>query len=162
MTGHRFDATDLKLLEILQERGRAKRTELAEEVGLSIPSVSERMRRLQESGFIRSFNAILEPRKVRLEVTAFLWVRSESSKHYSKILDRARKLDEVVECHAITGEGSHILKVRTRNTETLEKLLAEIQSWPGVVGTQTSLVLSTHKETTALHLGYALSDEVIV
>ena len=56
-------------------------------------------------------------------------------------------LDEVQEVHSITGEGSHMLKVRTRNTTTLERLLSKIQSWPGIHGTSTSIVLSTFKET---------------
>jgi Lrp/AsnC family leucine-responsive transcriptional regulator len=55
--------------------------------------------------------------------------------------------DEILECHAITGEGSHLLKVRTANTASLEKLLAKIQAWSGVLNTRTNLVLSTSKET---------------
>ena len=57
---------------------------------------------------------------------------------------------EVLECHSITGQGSHVLKIRTDSTSTLEALLAEIQSWPGVQWTTTSIVLSTIKETAAL------------
>jgi Lrp/AsnC family leucine-responsive transcriptional regulator len=56
-------------------------------------------------------------------------------------------VDDILECHAITGDGSHLLKVRTKNTESLEKLLAKIQAWNSVVNTRTNLVLSTSKET---------------
>ena len=56
------------------------------------------------------------------------------------------------ECHAITGKGTHLLKIRTRSTESLEKLLSRIQSWEGVVQTMTSVVLSSPKETTYLPL----------
>ena len=56
-------------------------------------------------------------------------------------------LDEVLEVHSVTGQGSHIVKVRTHNTTTLEQLLSRIQSWSGVSGTTTSIVLSTFKET---------------
>jgi Lrp/AsnC family transcriptional regulator, leucine-responsive regulatory protein len=59
---------------------------------------------------------------------------------------------QVLECHSITGQGSHLLKIRTENTSTLEVLLAEIQAWPGVQWTTTSIVLSTMKETSYLDL----------
>jgi len=157
MTGHKLDGIDLKILEILQVRGQTTRSELAEEVKLSIPSVSERIRKLSESGFIRSINAVLDAHMVHLEVTAFILVSSESPRYYPKIIERAATFDEILECHAITGEGSHLLKVRTHNTATLEKLLSEIQSWPGVRTTRTNVVLSTHKETTVVPLNYFLS-----
>jgi Lrp/AsnC family leucine-responsive transcriptional regulator len=59
-----------------------------------------------------------------------------------------------MECHAITGEGSHLLKVRTQTNSTLEKLLSRIQAWPGVISTHTDIVLSSPKEITALPLEY--------
>lgn len=150
----KLDEIDLKILEILQREGRTKRNQLAEAVNLSVPSVSERMRKLQEAGILRSFHAVLEAREVGLEVTAFIFVTSESSKYYPKILERAGEQESILECHAITGEGSHLLKVRTQSTATLEKLLSEIQSWPGVTNTRTSVVLSSPKETTVLPLGH--------
>lgn len=159
MTRHKLDRIDLKILEILQARGQTTRSELAEEVKLSIPSVSERIRKLSESGFIRSINAILDAQKVHLEVTAFILVSSDSPGYYPKIIERAATFDEILECHAITGEGSHLLKVRTHNTATLEKLLSEIQSWPGVSATRTIVVLSTQKETTVLPLNYFLDPD---
>jgi Lrp/AsnC family leucine-responsive transcriptional regulator len=59
-------------------------------------------------------------------------------------------MDAALELHSITGEGSHVMKVRTRNTTTLESLLSDIQALPGVTGTTTSIVLSTFKETRAV------------
>lgn len=150
MYNYKFDNIDLMLLRILQARGRTKRIVLAEEVKLSIPSVSERLRKLEESGIIRGYQAVVEPRKVGLEVTAFIFLTSESSKLYPKIIDHTKDKEEILECHAITGEGSHLLKVRTQSTATLETLLAEIQSWPGVVSTNTHVVLSSPKETMVL------------
>lgn len=77
---------------------------------------------------------------------------SESSKHFNSIVANALKEKEVLECHSVTGGGSHILKIRTHNTTTLEKLLARIQAWPGVTSTTSSIVLSSHKETTNIYL----------
>ena len=154
MHAEKLDEIDIKLLEILQVSGRTKRNELAEKVNLTIPSVSERLRKLTDAGYIRSINAVLEARKVGLEVTAFIFLTSESSTHYSEIIERATAQEEILECHAITGEGSHLLKVRTKSTATLEKLLSQFQSWPGVTNTRTSVVLSSPKETTVLPLGH--------
>jgi Lrp/AsnC family leucine-responsive transcriptional regulator len=119
-------------------------------VQLSAPAVTERIRKLEERGVIRGFAAQIAPAPLALDIIAFIQVRVDSSTHYPKFLAKATAHDEIMECHAITGDASHILKIRTRNTGTLEALLAEIQRWPGVIGTRTSLVLSTHKETLAL------------
>jgi len=154
MHADKLDKTDLKILAILQDRGRTKRNEIAEEVGLSIPSVSERLRKLESSGIIRSINAILEPEKVALQVTAFIFLMVESSKFYEGIIKHVKEETEIVECHAITGEGSHLLKVRTHKNATLEKLLSRIQAWPGVISTHTDVVLSSPKDITALPLQF--------
>ncbi len=148
----KLDEIDLKILSTLQNNGRTKRNKLAEEVKLSIPSVSERLRKLEESGVILGYHSVLDARSVGLEVTAFIFLTTESSKFYAKIIERATEHDEILECHAITGDGSHILKIRTESTETLENLLSKIQAWPGVVNTRTDVVLSSPKETNVLPL----------
>ncbi len=148
----KLDEIDLKILSTLQNNGRTKRNKLAEEVKLSIPSVSERLRKLEESGVILGYHSVLDARSVGLEVSAFIFLTTESSKFYAKIIERANEHEEILECHAITGDGSHILKVRTESTETLESLLSKIQAWPGVLNTRTDVVLSSPKETDVLPL----------
>lgn len=145
-----LDDIDIKLLEELQVRGRTKSNVLAEITGLSLPAVSERLKKLEESGCITGYRAVVDPRRLGFDVTAFIGVSVDSSKHYRAFLDKVEVTPEVAECHAITGEGTHLLKVRTRNTEELEKLLSKIQSWHGVVRTMTRVVLSSPKETTAV------------
>lgn len=142
-----LDNIDLTILETLQREGRTKRSDLAERVGLSLPALSERLRKLEVEGYISGYFAKLNHRMFGKDITAFVVVTVDSSKHFPSFLEHAEKNDEILECHAITGEGTHIVKVRTENTASLEKLLAKIQSWPGVVHTRTSIVLSTQKET---------------
>lgn len=149
---NRPDDIDLKILEILQNNGRTRRTELAEAVGLSVPAASERLRKLEEQGVIRGYHAHLDPAKLGVDITAFVLVSVDSSRHYQSFLDHAAGLDEILEVHAVTGEGTHLLKIRTANTRTLEKLLSRIQAWPGVVHTTTSMVLSSPKESYRLRL----------
>jgi Lrp/AsnC family transcriptional regulator, leucine-responsive regulatory protein len=152
-----IDRTDLTLLRHLERQGRTKRNELAEEVGLSLPAVSERMRKLEERGILEGVHAKLDPKLVGLDVAAFIFVTVESSSNYAQFLEAASTHREILEVHAITGDGSHLLKVRTWNTSTLERLLSEIQSWNGVRGTRTNVVLSTYKETMALPLEELIS-----
>jgi Lrp/AsnC family transcriptional regulator, leucine-responsive regulatory protein len=142
-----LDGIDTTIMEILQKKGRTRRNDLAEAVGLSLPSVSERLRKLEENGYITGYFATVDPRKLGKDICAFIFVTVDSSRHYPGFLEHAHANDEILECHAITGEGSHLLKVRTANTASLEKLLAKIQAWSGVLNTRTNLVLSTSKET---------------
>ncbi|CUU03396.1 transcriptional regulator, AsnC family [Candidatus Thermokryptus mobilis] len=147
-----FDDIDLKILDLLQKNGRMKRNEIAQATGLSVPSVSERMKKLEDAGVIKGYTAILDSKKLGKDITAFVFVSIDSSKNYPLFIERVMEVDEILECHSITGEGSHLLKVKTKNTSTLEKLLARIQSWPGVTGTRTNIVLSTIKETTRIKI----------
>lgn len=146
----RIDDIDVKILNLLQENGRMKRNRIAEEVGLSVPSVSERMRKLEERGVITGYHAVVDAKRLHVDITAFIRVMVDRSDNYPDFVSRAVELDEVQEVHSITGEGSHILKVRTRSTTSLERLLSQIQAWPGVHGSTTSIVLSTFKETRSL------------
>src|ERR1043165_2237246 len=126
---HTIDNIDIQILEQLQGNGRTRRNDLAEMVGLSIPSVSERLRKLEEGGYITGYFAKVDHKKLGKDITAFIYVYVDSSRHYASFVEHAAATDEIIECHAITGEGSHLLKVRTENTSTLEKLLGKIQSW---------------------------------
>jgi Lrp/AsnC family leucine-responsive transcriptional regulator len=143
----KLDATDVLILHLLQTDGRVKRKDIAEAIGLSLPSASERMRKLEERGVITGYHATLDAKRLGVDVTAFVRVSVDGSEHYPAFIAAVTAMDEVQELHSITGEGSHLLKVRVRNTSALEKLLARIQALPGARGTQTSIVLSALKET---------------
>lgn len=146
----KIDATDAQILHLLQTDGRIKRTDIAEAVGLSIPSVSDRMRKLTERGVLTGTHATLDAKRLGHDVAAFVFVQSTGSEHYPEFIETVTAMDEVQELHSVTGDGSHVLKVRVRNTTGLERLLGRLQAVPGVRGTRTSLVLSTHKESTYL------------
>jgi Lrp/AsnC family leucine-responsive transcriptional regulator len=149
-----LDDIDRKILDILQKNGRTRRNNLADAVDLSLPSVSDRLRKLEQAGIITGYAALVDAKKLGRDVTAFVVIQMDSSKRYHNFIEHATACDEVLECHAITGDGSHILKIRIEDMSRLEKLLAKIQSWPGVTGTKTQLVLSTSKETTAIQLNH--------
>lgn len=149
---HTIDEIDLKILEFLQHNSRMKRNMLAEKIGLSLPSVTDRLNKLEELGVIKEYITKLNHKLMGKDITAFIFVTSDSSTHYKDFIQHAQQNHEILECHSITGDGSHVLKIRTENTSSLEKLLAKIQSWKGVRSTRTSIVLSSHKETFAIDL----------
>ena len=155
MHNQKLDEIDLLILEILQTQGRIKRNQLAEHVNLSIPSVSERLRKLETCEVIRGYHATLTPARVDLQLTAFVMISVEASVVDSDFVQHCNDYEEVLECHGITGKSAFILKVRTHNTDTLSVLLDEIRKWEGVSDTNTSIVLQTHKESNVLPLKYA-------
>ena len=146
----KLDQVDRDILSILQVEGRSSASHIAAEISMSIPAVTDRIKKLQESGIILGFTTLLDHRKMGLDVSAFITVISESSSHYNNVVRQANKTPEIVQCFTTTGNGSHVLLAITENTISLEKLLRIIQSWPGVMRTETQMVLSSYKSINAL------------
>ena len=147
-----LDDLDIKVLKVLQKEGRTKRNELADAAGMSIPAISERLHKLEEKKVIEGYYAKLNRKAFGYDIMAYILVMMESSKHYKSLISHVEKLPQIIECHSVLGEGSHLLKAISKNTEALEKLLGEIQSWTGVTATKTTFVLSTIKETTEIDI----------
>ena len=148
----KLDQVDKDILNILQMEGRSSASHIAEEISMSIPAVTDRIKKLQESGVIIGFTALIDHRKVGLDISAFITVVSESSSHYSDVVIQANKTSEIIQCFTTTGNGSHVLLAVTENTTSLEKLLRIIQSWPGVIRTETQMILSSYKSISALQI----------
>ncbi len=147
-----LDNIDIEILKILQKDGRSSASDIGKSVGLSVPAVGDRIKKLTDKGIIERFSAILNHKNAGLDLTAYVFIVSEHSDHYDKFVENANTCEAVMECHSITGAGSHILKVRVKNSQALEDLLYEIQNWPGVSRTQSNLVLSSYKEETSIDL----------
>ncbi|OGU56874.1 MAG: AsnC family transcriptional regulator [Ignavibacteria bacterium RBG_13_36_8] len=147
-----LDDLDIKILNMLQKSGRTKRNALAEAIGLSLPSLSERLNKLEEQGIIEGYYAKLNRKYFGFDLMAFILVIMDSSVNYSKLVEQVIKTPEILECYSVLGEGSHILKAVVKDTAALEKLLGKIQSWPGITRTITNFVLSSIKETTTINI----------
>jgi Lrp/AsnC family leucine-responsive transcriptional regulator len=145
-----LDQIDLKIISILQNNGRCHLAEIAKEVDLSSPAVMERVKKLETSGIIKGYQAVLDPKKVGKDVTAFVGVSVAHQKYIDGFAAFMMHQRDVLECHHVTGEESFILKVKTTNTDSLEKLLGDIRSLEGVTGTVTKMVLSSVKESQRL------------
>jgi len=140
-----LDEIDKKIINILKINARESASSIAESVSLSIPATSDRIKKLEDSKIIKGYYAEIDSRKIGLNLSALITIISESSSNYGKIIKFANQSEEIVECYATTGRGSHILIIETENTESLEKLLRKIQSWPNVIRTETQIILSNNK-----------------
>ena len=151
-----LDHIDLKILSILQTNGRCHLAEIAKEVDLSSPAVMERVRKLEVQGVIKGYQAVVDPKKIGKDVTAFIGVSVDHQRHINAFASYMMRQPDVLECHHVTGEESFILKINTANTESLEELLGEIRSVEGVTGTVTKVVLSSVKESQKLEFDNGL------
>jgi Lrp/AsnC family transcriptional regulator, leucine-responsive regulatory protein len=152
-----LDDIDRRILAQLQEDCKAPLAHVGRRVGLSAPSVMERIRKLEEAGIIRGYHGVLDSRKVGLDVTAFIGV-SMSSNGIEFLENVLVGIDEVLECHHVTGAYTVLLKVRTQNTQALERLISRVRQLDGVLRTETLVVLSTQLERTLIPLGVNVDD----
>src|SRR5262245_58806702 len=142
-----LDEKDRRILELVQRDAKLAQAEIAKRVGLSTAAVNERLKKLENAGVIRRHIALVDPRAVGTSVTAFVEVFIEHPRFEPTFIARTLELDEVQECHHITGEFSLLLKVRARDMEGLQQLLIhQINAVEGVRQTRTVIVLSTSKE----------------
>jgi Lrp/AsnC family transcriptional regulator, leucine-responsive regulatory protein len=141
-----LDAIDLQILSILQVNGRIPHVKLADQVGLSAPSVIERVKKLEDGGIITGYHATVDARRLGKDVTAFIGVLIAHPKTIGLFEETVDLLEDVLECHHVTGQHTAILKVKTANTSSLERLISTIRSIEGVARTETMVVLSTHIE----------------
>jgi Lrp/AsnC family leucine-responsive transcriptional regulator len=147
-----LDDIDLRTLAVLQEDCRTPLARIGEQVGLSAPAVLERIKKLEAAGIITGYRALLDARRLGLDITAFIGVIIS---HPNLIHDFERQVigvPDVLESHHVTGEYTMLLKVKTENTSSLERLISRIRSLAGVARTETLIVLSTQTERVQLPL----------
>ncbi|MFL9893333.1 transcriptional regulator, AsnC family [Burkholderia sp. WP9] len=140
-----LDDTDRRLLALLAEDATRTYAELGKLLFLSAPAVHERARRLKKEGVIKATVAALDAAKLNRPLLAFVHVDTTSWAVTRQLL-ALEELPEVEEIHTVTGESAMLLKVRTRNTQSLEQLLARIHAIEGFTGTRSYIALTTYLE----------------
>jgi Lrp/AsnC family leucine-responsive transcriptional regulator len=118
----RVDQTDLQLLQELQENARLSLAELGRRVGLSPPSVADRLKRLEDDGVITGYRTEIDPRALGYDLSAVLRVRPDG-RQLPKIAQIARDTPEVVECQRVTGDDCYVMKLHVRDVHHLEEVL---------------------------------------
>jgi Lrp/AsnC family transcriptional regulator, leucine-responsive regulatory protein len=140
-----LDLTSRRILALLTQDGRASYQAIADEVGLSRPAVMERVKRLEEAGFVRGYSAVLDRRRIGYPITAFVAVRYT---HTSGGLDdpgiqALASNPNVLECHHVAGEDCYMLKVAAPSIDSLGDILHQLRDPGQPVSTRTTIVLST-------------------
>jgi DNA-binding Lrp family transcriptional regulator len=139
----RLDGLDRKILALLHSGARRSFREIGVAVGLSAPAVKRRVDRLEEDGVITGFSAVLDPRRLGWGMQAIVFLYCEGTLNAAEVAAAVDGHPEVVAAYTVAGEASALLHVRTADTEHLERLLERIRESPGVLRTQTQIVLST-------------------
>lgn len=142
-----MDEIDQKILRALKENARSSASEIGRKVLLSVPAVSERMRKLEESGVIEQYTVKLNREKTGLKLLAFVFVDIDRAEHIESFRKEIVSYSEVLECHHIAGENDYLLKILVEDTGALESFLSEhLKKMKGVVRSNTVIALSTLKE----------------
>lgn len=140
-----MDQIDIKILKLLQQNARITVSDISAQVNLSVPAVSDRLKKLEAAGIIAQYTAILNPARFNRELTAIMFITLERPKFTEKFVEFVQGEDEILECHYLAGDFDYALKIITENTASLEHLLNRIKSAQGVIKTRTIVVLSTAK-----------------
>lgn len=138
----KLDEVDLRLLEELQKNARASFRELGAAVHLSSTAAAERVKRLEEGGIIQGYQARLSHEKLGRPISVYIRLRT-SADRYPRVLAELEAMNEVLECHHVTGDDSFLIKASVRCMEDLETMIAGISPYGE---TSTALVMSTPLE----------------
>jgi len=133
---------DRRIVELLRQDGRMSYTDLGKAMGMSTSAVHQRVRRLEERGVIKGYEAVVDHTALDLPLTAFISITPLDPAAPDDIPERLRDLSEIEACHSVAGDENYILKARVRTPADLEDLLARVRATANVA-TRTTVVLST-------------------
>lgn len=149
----KLDATDRKILEILQANSNITNAQLAKEIGLSPAPTLERVNKLEGSGVIRSYHAVIDPASVGLGVSTFVMasLKGHNKDNIEKFIAAIKNIPEIIECHHVTGAADFILKIVCVDIAAYQQLMLERVSNIDVVDSlQSMVILSTFKDSKSL------------
>jgi Lrp/AsnC family leucine-responsive transcriptional regulator len=152
-TADALDATDRRILTVLQKEGRITNAELAERVNLSASACHRRVQRLEEEGFIAAYVALLDARRMGRPTTVFVEITLQAqSDEVLDAFERAvARVPDVLECHLMAGSADYLLKIVAENTEDFARIHRQyLTRLPGVAQINSSFALRTVHRTTAL------------
>ena len=150
-----LDRVDFQILSILQDNGKISNVELAERVHLTPPPCLERVKRLEREGYIKRYACLLDPYKLQAGLLAFIQVSllSTASRDLDEFNRAISRLEEVQECHMVSGGFDYLLKVRTTDMQSYRRFLGEqLSSIPNVRETHTYVAMQEVKSETAIPL----------
>ena len=139
------DPVELRIVEEISRDARATLAQLSEKVGLSVSAVQARLRKLESSGVIRGYRAMLDPEAVGKSLSAFIEITPLDPAQPDNAPELLEGLDAIEACHSIAGDASYMLFVRVPSPRALEELIRDIRL-AASVSTRTTVVLQTFYE----------------
>jgi Lrp/AsnC family leucine-responsive transcriptional regulator len=152
LDGSPIDPIDHDILTLLQQNCRVSLASIGERVGLSSPSVLDRIKKLEASGVVRGYEAVLDARRLGFDITAFIGVTITHPNFIESFLDQVAVFPAVQESHQVTGQYTVLLKVKSESTHTLGELIGRINRIEGVTRSVTTVALSTHTERATIEV----------
>lgn len=152
-TSPKLDKVDRKILEILQRNAKITNAQLSKEIGLSPAPTLERVKKLEQSGVIDSYHAKLNTAKIGLGISTFVQIRltGHDKESIKTFIEAINKIDEVIECHHVTGSSDFILRVIAKDIASYQQLMLDkVNEVPVVDSLQSQVILSTFKDSKAL------------
>lgn len=139
----KLDAIDKKILEILQNDGNITNAQLAKDIGLSPAPTLERVKKLEQSGIIKSYHAKLDTKQLGLGVTIFITITLSSHKvgQISSFVEKITALPEVLGCYNVTGNGDFLIKILTEDIASYHKLILDKLSQIEEIGNMSSMIV---------------------
>ena len=150
-----LDKIDKKILTILQHNGRITNSSLAKQIGLSPPAVLERVKRLENTGVIDKYAAILDRKQAGYSVQTIVMVclSHHQIQSLQNVIERLTQMEEVLEVHQLTGDVDFLLKVAVRDMQSYTDFVnTKLSGIPGIQNVKTSFILDTLKNSTSLKL----------
>lgn len=142
-----MDQIDKKILHILHKNARITASEISNQINLSVSAVGDRLKKLEASGIIENYTAILNPKMLEKSLTAIIMVALERPKYADIFQDFVGKESDILDCYYLAGDYDYALKIVTGDTGSLEVLIGKIKAIEGLLKTKTTIVLSTVKDT---------------
>jgi Lrp/AsnC family leucine-responsive transcriptional regulator len=140
-----MDNIDMKILQCLKSNAREKASAIGDEIKLSVSAVTERIKRMENTGVIRQYTVILDQKKIGNDVSAIMEVAMEHPRFGEAFLAMVTQIPNVVFCYCVTGNYDYLLQIVTDSTENLEHIYQKVRSFDGVSSTKTHLILNTIK-----------------
>ena len=154
-----MDKTDIQILDMLQENSRVSNSEIARQIGMVPSGVLERIRKLEENGFIQNYTVNLNPEKIDMGLLVYIFIKIDDMESSWESAKNLAKNPEVMELHHIAGEDCYLLKVRAKNNKAISTFLKEkLGPVKGLVSTRTTIVLESVKESSKVYIKESLGD----
>ena len=145
-----MDIIDIRILNILKENARTKASAIAEEIDLSISAVTERIKKLEQSGIIDKYTLIVNQKKIGNDISAIMEVSIDHPNHIDSFINFVNETQNIISCYCVTGDFDFILKIMIDSSEGLEQLYRMVKGFEGVKATKTYIILKNIKNDLTL------------